>query len=595
MRRWNSKRRILTGKITAFLLCVSMLGSVPAGIADVNAAQLSNISNIPYYGTSEATTEAANIDANGTLGKNSDVGVEVTKSITGTAGKAVKVSFKLKSNDTVNIKLKDVYPVIDAAFPFETSGDAYKVVTADGDPGKQAVLEAEYSMTARSDLETGYHSVRFIGEYTKIAADGSAADYYVIKTINIYFAGTGSSTSASSTKDDDEDSYVMSDDEDDDEDSYDPGIYSGGGSDSSAEVTAPKLIITGFETDPERVMAGQSFKIKIHIQNSSKTTSVCNGKFLIGDEAGNFLPTSGSNAVFVESIPTGETGDIEIELKTSAELAQKNYRLMIKGDFDDGKGNTFSASESVYLPVYQEVKLAISDVSMTPESIGIGSEGSLMFTINNQGSAGVYNVNVSVKDDAATGEQGYVGNIAANSSAYATLNIVGAQDNSDRGTIKVLITYEDSEGNAGELEQDVACLIGVDASMDEFESEFEDEYEDESYGLPWWLYVLIALLVIAIIAVVVIIVVKKRKKRMAALLEEDDDLDDDFEDDLSESDSVKVIAGVDDNLETDVDSENSSDEIMDDDTDTISVEGNDNDLYESDSMNREDDRENEDF
>lgn len=522
MKRWNGRNIRALKRMAAFFICMSMLAAMPAGMSCVKAVQMLNDNSIAQYKdtTESSSTEAANVDANGTLGKNSDVGIEVTKSITGTAGKKVTIEFKLKSNDTANIKLKGVYPVIDAAFPFETSGDAYKVVTAGTDAAKQAKLSASYSMTARSDLEAGYQSVRFIGEYTKLSSDGTTADYYVIKTINIYFAGaeTGNTDSSSggSTPSDDDDS--------DEDDSYDPDIsssYSGGG-DSDGEVTAPKLIITGYETEPEKVMAGETFKITIHVQNSSKSTSVCNGKFLIGNEAGNFLPTSGSNAVFVENIPAGKTGDIEIELKTAADLAQKNYKLIVKGDFDDGKGNTFTSSDNLYLPVFQEVKLSITDVSMTQESIGIDSEGSLMFTINNQGSAGVYNVNAAVKDDAVTGEESYVGNIAANSSAYATLNVTGVQDNSDTGTVKIVISYEDSEGNAGEIEQDVACAVGEDAIVEDFE-DFDEDFEEESEGIPWWVFVIIAVVVAAVIVVVIIFVVKRRKKRMAELLADDDD------------------------------------------------------------------------
>lgn len=525
MKRLNGRNAGWSKRMTAFFICVLMLVSMLTGIPSVHAVQVSNDNTVVQYKdtTDSASTEAANMDANGTLGKNSDVGVEVTKSITGTAGQKVKVEFKLKSNDPANIKLKGVYPVIDAVFPFETSGDAYKVVTAGADAAKQAELSASYSMTARSDLEAGYQSVRFIGEYTKISSDGTVADYYVIKTINIYFAGAaqgGTNSSSNNSKPSDDD--VGDDDSEDDSSDPDTGSSFSGGEESDVEVTAPKLIITGYETEPEKVMAGESFKITIHVQNSSKSTSVCNGKFLIGNEAGNFLPTSGSNAVFVESIPAGKTGDIEIELKTAADLAQKNYKLIVKGDFDDGKGNTFTSSENLYLPVFQEVKLGVTDVSMTPESIGIGSEGSLMFTINNQGSAGVYNVNVAVKDDAVTGEESYVGNIAANSSAYATLDIVGEQDNSDTGTIKVVISYEDSEGNAGELEQDVACSVGEDAVVEEFEGS-DEEFEEESEGIPWWVFVIIAVVVVAVIVVIIIFVVKRKKKRMAELLADDDD------------------------------------------------------------------------
>ena len=522
------------------MLTALMLFNPVSGINIVSATETGTTEQTSTS-TSGGTTSSGssnssdtNIDANGTLGKNSDVGIDLSKSITGVSGQKVSVAFKVMSGNTTSIKVKSVYPVIDTMFPFETSGDAYKVVTAGDDEEKQKELEAEFKLTARSDLSNGYQSVRFICEYTKIAADGTSADYYVIKTINIYFSetattqekksssggksssGSGSSSGSSSSDDDD-------DDDDDGGSSYTPSYSGGGSSGSDGEVTAPKLIIEGFDTDPKKVMAGNSFKMKIHVKNSSKSTNVCNGKFLIGDEAGNFLPTSGSNAVYVEKIAAGETGDIEIELKTSADLAQKNYRLMIKGDFDDGNGNTFSASESVYLPVYQEVKLNVTDVTMTPDSIGVGETGSLVFTINNQGSAGVYNVNVSAKDDAVSAEDNYVGNIAANSSAYATLQVTGQAENTDKGTIKVIVSYEDSEGTKGEFEQNVSCLVGVSSSMmDDFE-DFEEFEDDEEEGIPWWVWLIVGIVALIAVIVIIIILVKRRKKKLQKLMEEDDD------------------------------------------------------------------------
>ena len=536
--------------ITVFVLFVSVLGVVPDTMYRVKATSETAASTENSTTSTEAASTAAatgtaassdtttNTDPNGTLGKNSDVGVEVTESITGVAGKNVTVSFNLYSGNVNTIKIKSVYPVIDTMFPFETSGDAYKVISSGEDIGLQAILPAAYTLKARSDLSDGYQSVRFIGEYTKIAADGTASDYYVIKTINIYFTATEPTTEATtkatteskktSTGSDSKKKKETTTEEEDDDDgsdtgsSYSTGGYSGGSSAGDGEAEAPKLIIKGFDTDPKKVMAGDSFKMTIHVTNSSKTTNVCDGKFLIGDEAGNFLPTSGSNAVYVEKIPAGETGDIEIELKTSADLPQKNYRLMLKGDFDDGNGNNYSASESVYLSVYQEIKMNITDVSMSPESIGIGSQGSLVFTVNNQSSAGVYNVSVSSDDEAVKTQESYVGNIAANSSAYATLEVTGANDNSDKGTIQVKISCEDSDGEKGELVLPVACLVGVDSYSEDILDDFEDYDEDYEEEIPWWIWLIVGLAALAVIIVIIVIVTKKRKKKLAKLMEEED-------------------------------------------------------------------------
>lgn len=518
MKRWNRKNNRLTKTLMAVMLCTSLIIPMPGRLNSVQATESGET-------TVTDSTDTTNVDANGKLGKNSDVGIEVTKSITGKVGKKVDVAFKLKSNDTTNVKLKSVYPVIDNAFPFETSGDAYKVISAGSDEEKQKSMDVKFTLTARSDLNSGYQSIRFIGEYSKLASDGTTTDYYVIKTINIYFSSEGStgSNNGSSSK-----STNQSYNDDDDDDVDDSPSYSSGGSSSysdtsgsDTESTAPKLLIKGYETKPEKIMAGEKFTLTIHVMNTSKSTSVCNGKFLIGNEAGNFLPTSGSSAVFIDSIPAGKTGDLVIEMKTASDLAQKNYSLVVKGDFDDGKGNNFTSSDSLSIPVYQEVKLAVTDVSMSPEMIGVDMEGSLMFTINNQGNAGVYNVMVSVKDDAVTCEDSYVGNIAASSSAYATLNLTGVKDNSDKGTIKVTISYEDAEGTAGKLEQEVSCIVGEDVVMEP--EDFGDEFEEESTGFPIWLIILLAVVGVAAVVVVIIVIIRRKKKKEAELYDDDDD------------------------------------------------------------------------
>lgn len=539
MKRYSVRHSKRRRKVMTFLLCSAIACSMPGMSSLVSARQITDETAIEQYGVGTDATDSTNIDANGTLGKNSDIGVIVTKSITGEAGKAVTVQFKLQSSDTNNIKLKSVYPVIDGEFPFETSGDAYKIVSATNKK-QQANLSAKYKLTTRSDVTSGYHSVKFIGEYTKIDESGNSTDYYVIKTINIYFEGEDTiDNNYDDGEDDDDDSYSGgSDYYDDDDDSYSDGgssYYDDDDDDSSSEATAPKLLISGYETKPKKVMAGETFTLTVHVQNTSKTTSVCSGKFLVGNEAGTFLPTNGSNAVFVDKIEPGKTADLKIELKTSVDLPQKDYNLIVKGDFDDGKGNNFTSNDSFTIPVYQEIKLGITDVSLSPEVLGIGEDGALMFTINNQGKAGVYNVNVKVKDTAVTADETYVGNIAAGASAYANLTLYGEEDNSDTGTIKVVITYESADGKKGKIKQEIDCYVSEDAELEEDweedweEEDWEEEEDEGGFHISKKMIAAIAAAVLAVIVIIVLIVVR-RKKRMAQLLADDgeDDFDETF-------------------------------------------------------------------
>lgn len=550
MKKYKRTNIQIGKRIVAGILCLTLVAALP-------------ISNGPAYATEPTTTEAttteatttekqlssskveettteANVDANGKLGKNSDVTIELGQSIKGTIGQAVTIAFTLHAgNDKIN--LLGVYPSIDAAFPFETSGDAYKNVPVN--PADPFNLGASYVLTARSDLEKGYHGVKFIVEYTKQnPADGTTESYYVIKTINIYFGEpeVATTTEKKSKKKTTTEKETSSDTMEDDDSSFSSYDMDGG----DEEATGPKLLITGYDIDADKIMAGAEFNLTIHIQNTSKTVSVCNGKFLIGNEAGDFLPTSGSNAVFIESIPAGETGDLEIGLKAGANLTQKNYILVVKGEFDDGKGNAFTSSDNLTLPVYQEIKLSLTEGSLSPSPLMAGESGSLMFTINNQSAAGIYNVNVKPKDDKVTGVESYVGNIAGNASAYATLEVTGASDDADYSAINVEISYEDAEGNVATIEQEVACTSVFDTMGDGYEEDWEDA-EEEYDAFPWWIVIVVVVIVLLAAGVVTFLVIRKKKAAKDVKEEDDDDWDFDDEEDDDEAVVLQEVASVD--------------------------------------------------
>lgn len=67
--------------------------------------------------------------------------------------------------------------------------------------------------------------------------------------------------------------------------------------------SVPRVIVTGFETNPETVHAGESFMLTLHLKNTSTATSVSNMLFefdaaVEGKDSEttyeSFLPTAGS-------------------------------------------------------------------------------------------------------------------------------------------------------------------------------------------------------------------------------------------------------------------------------------------------------------
>ena len=112
----------------------------------------------------------------------------------------------------------------------------------------------------------------------------------------------------------------------------------------SAAMTAlwnpePRIIVTGFETNPKEVYAGDTFLVTIHVKNTSKDKAVNNVLFDMqavesGTEANTtyavFLPTSGSSSVYTDSIGPGNEFDINIEMTAKTDLNRSPTLLRLR-------------------------------------------------------------------------------------------------------------------------------------------------------------------------------------------------------------------------------------------------------------------------
>ena len=106
-------------------------------------------------------------------------------------------------------------------------------------------------------------------------------------------------------------------------------------------VSQPRIIVTGFETEPAEIYAGDIFTLTVHVKNTSPDTAVNNVLFdlqaveggtetstgQITNSYASFLPTSGSSSIYVERMPAGSSQDLKIEMQAKADLSQKPYAV----------------------------------------------------------------------------------------------------------------------------------------------------------------------------------------------------------------------------------------------------------------------------
>ena len=416
----------------------------------------------------------------------------------------------LGSENLTDLVVKPVVSNDVKLWPFEPDATGYVQSFAEipGNPyggnyeaGMFARRELTYNFTVREDVMTGYYPLSFEIWYTKAGVRCEEPE-----TVSVYVYTQGK-----------------------------PGAGHIGGDDGAVE-SKPRIIVTGFETNPKEIYAGDTFMVTIHVKNTSKEKAVNNVLFDMqavesGTEANTtyavFLPTSGSSSVYTDSIGPGSEFDINIEMTAKTDLTQKPYVITVKMKYDSGKDVDLTDEAKVSVPVLQEAKYDTSDIEAMPASISIGSQSNVMFSIYNTGKTTFYNLQVKYEGDSIEGGDTFLGTLKPGETGSVDSMITAVAPSTGDGTIKAKISFENESGELVSFERnfalDVYEVVYMDPSMP------EDIPVDNQGGVNIGLIIGIAAAVVVAAVIIVIVTVRKKKKKAAALKLEEELLDTDNE------------------------------------------------------------------
>lgn len=307
--------------------------------------------------------------------------------------------------------------------------------------------------------------------------------------------------------------------------------------DETQVASNPRIIVTGFQTNPETVYAGSTFELTISVKNTSQETIVKNVLFDLeasveGSDASAkyaaFLPTSGSSSVYTEEIAPGQTYEMSIEMEAKSDLAQKPYVLDVNMKYDTTEQINLSDKASVSIPIKQEAKMDTSSADIMPESIAVGEQSNVMFSVYNTGKTTLYNVKVTYEGDSVESGITYLGNIAPGATGNVDSMVTGIAQDAGDGTITAVVTYEDEAGVETRYEKELNLYV-YEMTMDEepmMDEMFMDPVIEEGQSGPSIGIIIAVVVMVAVVAVVVVVIVKKKKAK-----KKQDDLnllDDDF-------------------------------------------------------------------
>lgn len=431
-----------------------------------------------------------------------------------TYGQKVNIVLPLANMDKYDITNVIITPVIStetATFPFEIEKTGYAVELTEllgtnynSDPLERR-QEVTYTFKARDDISTGYYEVNFNAIFTNAKGSEETA------TITTYIKAIGKR---------------------------------GAGSNSNA-TSVPRVIVTGFETSPADVRAGEDFTLTLHIKNTSDITDISNIKCDLEAATDGtdenavtqaFLPKQGSSTIFLDSIGKGKTQDISIEMNAKASLTQKPYVLSVKMEYEDELYNQYTSDANVSIPVLQEARFELSDPEVMPASIEVGSESNVMFSIYNTGKTTMYNVAVKFESDSVTGGDTYVGKIQTGETGNVDAMLTGQAATSDDGTIKILITYEDEAGNPTTVEKTMNLNVTEKMEVpDDIGMGLDEEDFEDSNSSPFGIIIGVIVVLAALAGLVVFLRLKKKKKEKMLENELLDEIEEDFTENEVES------------------------------------------------------------
>ncbi len=381
-------------------------------------------------------------------------------------------------------------------FPFEINNTGYtqKIGTLLGEDAQpdysSRIYNCAWMFRTRENVKTGYYKIDFDITYTDptCAVDTTVISVYV-KTVGLPENGTTD------------------------------------GVDPDKKISTPRLIVKGFTTSPEEIFSGNQFTLNVVIENTSKDTTVKNLQMdLTATVEGSqtqasyaaFLPTSGSNSFYIDSISPGGQEELTMDFEAKSGLEQKPYVMTIDMKYEDAEANPYEGKATFSIPVKQVSRFDISTPEVEPSMIAIGEQSNLMFSIYNTGKTTLYNVQVNVDDPSVQPALAYVGNLAPGATGNVDLMLTGMAVSEDpEGTLSLRISYEDESGAV--FSQSRSINLTVEETMVEDFGPMPEE-EPEQTGMPIWQKILIGAGIGVILLTVIIVIagsVRRKKKQQA--------------------------------------------------------------------------------
>ena len=276
----------------------------------------------------------------------------------------------------------------------------------------------------------------------------------------------------------------------------------------------PIVILSKYNYGGSSVAAGSSTNLSFSFTNTSKKLKIENVMLTV--TGGTDLMLNGStNTFYFDSVAAGGSKSVTVPMKAAQLISASAQEVQIAVTYeyvDQNARKSGSASLSLSVPLYQPDRFELSEPK-TAYTGYVGEETSLTIDYVNKGKSAINNVEATISGDidSPTPYQ-RVGTIDGGKNGTIAFAVTPQLEGENQ--VKIVITYEDSNGNTKErvFEATVEAMAyePADPGMDD-----PGMIDPEPASTFPWKYVIIAAVAALIILLVVLRIRKKKAKQKA--------------------------------------------------------------------------------
>ena len=276
----------------------------------------------------------------------------------------------------------------------------------------------------------------------------------------------------------------------------------------------PIVILSKYNYGGSSVAAGSGTNLSFSFTNTSKKLAIEN--VMVTVTGGSDLMLNGStNTFYFDSVAAGGSKSVTVPMKAAQLISAsaQNVQIAVTYEYvDQNARKSGSATLSLSVPLYQPDRFDLSEPK-TSYTGYVGEETSLTIDYVNKGKSAISNVDATISGDidSPTPYQ-RVGTIDGGKNGTIAFAVTPQLEGENQ--VKIVITYEDSNGNTKErvFEATVEAMAyePTDPGMDD-----PGMIDPEPANTFPWKYVIIAGVAALIVLLIVLRIRKKKAKQKA--------------------------------------------------------------------------------